>query len=221
MAEGELLTRATGSKEEILMNNDPKLEQFRSAYEGKPPWDLGRPQKPFIEIADQIVGSVLDAGCGTGDNALFFAQRGHPVLGIDFVEFPILEAKRKAKELGVEAEFLQMDALKLTSLERKFDSVIDCGLFHVLSDADRLPYVAGLAHVTRENGKLFLMCFSDQEPSDRGPRRITQDEIREAFADGWTIESIIPSQFEPNPQSPEAFKHGGPKAWFAVIRRAS
>lgn len=74
------------------MNTDPKQERFRSAYEGQPPWDLGRPQKPFIDIADQVKGSVLDAGCGTGDNALYFAQRGQAVLGIDFVEVPIQEA---------------------------------------------------------------------------------------------------------------------------------
>lgn len=201
------------------MNDNPDRQRFKAAYDGTPPWDLGRPQKAFIQVGGQIVGSVLDVGCGTGDNALFFAQRGHPVLGIDFVEFPIKEANRKAAELGVEAEFLHMDALKLTSLDRKFDSVIDCGLFHVLSDADRPSYVAGLAHVTKQDGRLFLMCFSDQEASDRGPRRITQAEIRRAFADGWTIESITPSQFEPNPKSPEAFKHGGPRAWFAIVRR--
>ena len=203
------------------MSDNPNHQRFQAAYEGKPPWDLGRPQRAFVEVADRITGSVLDAGCGTGDNALFFARRGQPVVGIDFVEFPILEAKRKAEELGVEAEFLQMDALKLTSLDRRFDSVIDCGLFHVLSDADRGPYVAGLAHVTKPGGMVFLICFSDEEPHDRGPRRIRRDEIRDAFSDGWLIESIRPSQFEPSPESKGRYGGGGPKAWFAVIRRGS
>ncbi len=201
------------------MSDNPNRERFQAAYEGQPAWDLGRPQAPFIEVADQIRGAVLDAGCGTGDNALFFAQRGQPVVGIDFVEFPILEARRKAEELGLKAEFLQMDALKLTSLDRQFDSVIDCGLFHVLSDADRRSYIAGLAHVTKLGGKMFLMCFSDQEPVGPGPRRIRQDEIRAAFADDWTVESIRPAHFEPNSASQEKFVDGGPRAWFAVIRR--
>ena len=203
------------------MSDNPNHHRFQAAYEGKPAWDLGRPQKPFIEVADQITGSVLDVGCGTGDNALFFAQRGQRVVGIDFVEFPIMEARRRADELGVDVEFIQMDALKLPSLDRQFDSVIDCGLFHVLSDADRRAYVAGLAHVTKLGGKVFLLCFSDQEPAGPGPRRIKQDEIRAAFADGWIVESIRSSHFEPNPASKETFVDGGPRAWFAVIRRGS
>jgi cyclopropane fatty-acyl-phospholipid synthase-like methyltransferase len=201
------------------MNDNPSRERFQAAYEGKPPWDLGQPQKPFIEVADQITGSVLDVGCGTGDNALFFAQRGQPVMGIDFIDKPISQAKRKAEELGVEANFAQLDALKVKALDRKFDSVIDCGLFHVLSDADRRHYVDGLAHVTKCGSKVFLMCFSDKEPGDTGPRRITEKELRETFAEGWIIESITASQFEPNPESEEEFVDGGPKAWFAVIRR--
>jgi ubiquinone/menaquinone biosynthesis C-methylase UbiE len=203
------------------MPDNPTQQRFQTAYEGKPPWDLGRPQKPFIEIADQITGSVLDVGSGTGDNALFFAQRGQPVVGIDFVEFPIMEARRKAEELGVDAEFLLMDALRLPRLGRQFDSVIDCGLFHVLSDVDRRAYVAALMPAAKLGGRLFLMCFSDQEPAGPGPRRIRQDEIRAAFADGWTVESIAPTHFEPNPQSKETFVDGGPRAWLAVVRRGS
>ena len=206
-------------RERTSMTDNPNHNRFQTAYEGKPPWDLGRPQKTFVEVADQITGSVLDAGCGTGDNALFFAQRGQPVVGIDFVESAIMEAKRKAEELGVHAEFLQMDVLKLGSFDRQFDNVIDCGLFHVLSDEDRRPYVAGLAHVTKPGSRVFIMCFSDKEPYDRGPRRIRQDEIGDAFADGWIVEFITPSQFEPSPESKGKFEHGGPKAWFAVIRR--
>jgi ubiquinone/menaquinone biosynthesis C-methylase UbiE len=203
------------------MTDNPNQNRFQTAYEGNPSWDFGRPQPALVEVADQITGSVLDAGCGTGDNALFFAQRGQSVVGIDFVEFPIMEARRKGDELGVDAEFLQMDALKLPSLDRQFDSVIDCGLFHVLSDEDRRAYVAALLSVMKLGGRLFLMCFSDREPIGPGPRRIRQDEIRAAFTEDWTVESIKPAHFEPNPQSKETFVDGGPRAWFAVIRRGS
>lgn len=202
------------------MSDHTKRQRFQSAYDGNPPWDLGRPQQPFIDYADQITGVILDAGCGTGDNALFFAERGHPVLGVDFVSGPLEAARRKADERGVQAEFQQRDALNLRELGRTFDSVIDCGLFHVLSDEERKPYVEELSYVLKNSGKAFLMCFSDEQPGEAGPRRISQAELREAFADGWSIQSIIKTRFEPNPDADQRqFGDDGPKAWFAVIRR--
>jgi hypothetical protein len=57
----------------------PDRATFESAYVGQAPWDIGRPQQAFLDVADRITGSILDAGCGTGDNALFFASRGHKV----------------------------------------------------------------------------------------------------------------------------------------------
>jgi 2-polyprenyl-3-methyl-5-hydroxy-6-metoxy-1,4-benzoquinol methylase len=202
------------------MSNVPNRETFESIYAGKAPWDIGKPQPEFVKVADRLTGAVLDAGCGTGENALFFAERGHPVLGIDFLEGPIQEARRKAGERGLHAEFACSDALTLTALDRQFDSVIDSGLFHVFSDDDRFRYVAGLAHVTRPGGRVFLMCFSDEEPGTQGPRRVAERELREAFADGWTVEEIRAARFEVVPGLKDiAFSAGGPKAWFAVIRR--
>jgi SAM-dependent methyltransferase len=91
----------------------PDRSTFECAYAGQAPWDIGEPQKPFIEGADLITGSVLDAGCGTGDTALFLAGRGCKVTGIDFVEVPIQQAQRKAAEWGVQVKFLVKDALTL------------------------------------------------------------------------------------------------------------
>ncbi len=202
------------------MSNVPSRETFESTYAGKPPWDIGKPQRAIVEIADRVTGAVLDAGCGTGENALFFAARGHPVLGIDFLEGPIHEARRKAEERGQSAEFIPMDALTLVTLDRRFDSVIDCGLFHVFSDEDRVRYVAGLSHVTNPGGRLFLLCFSDEEPGTQGPRRVSERELRDAFAHGWVIEEIRPTRIEIVPDLKDlSFSEGGPKAWFSVIRR--
>lgn len=202
------------------MSDIPTRETFESAYAGKAPWDIGRPQRVFVEAADRVTGDVLDAGCGTGENALYFAGRGHPVLGIDFLEPPIREARRKAQERGLDAEFLVLDALTLSALDRRFDGAIDSGLFHVFSDEDRARYVAGLAHVTKPGGRIFLACFSDEEPGTQGPRRVSPREIREAFAEGWVVEVIRPARFEVRDDLEGiAFSEGGPKAWFSVIRR--
>ena len=193
---------------------------FEAIYAGQPPWDIGKPQKPFIDVADQITGSVLDAGCGTGDNAMFFANRGNKVTGIDFLEVPIQRAQRKATERGVQVTFLVKDALTFKDWNERFDNVIDSGLFHVFSDEDRRRYVEGLATILKPGGRLFLMCFSDEEPGTQGPRRVSQKELHAAFAEGWVAESIEPVRFEVRPDLKDfTFSEGGPKAWFVVARR--
>jgi len=78
----------------------PARNTFESVYAGQAPWDIGRPQKVFLAVADQISGFVLDAGCGTGENALFFAEQGRKVTGIDFLAEPITRARKKASERG-------------------------------------------------------------------------------------------------------------------------
>jgi cyclopropane fatty-acyl-phospholipid synthase-like methyltransferase len=163
----------------------------------------------------------LDAGCGTGENALFFARSGQKVTGIDFLAEPINRAKQKAAERGLTATFLVMNALALKDLPEFFDSVVDSGLFHVFDDDDRRRYVQGLATVIKPGGRLFLLCFSDEEPGTQGPRRVSRKEIEIAFAEGWKVESIEPSRYEVRPDLKELiFSEGGPKAWFAVVRRS-
>lgn len=205
--------------ERSAMSNIPNKTHFQSAYADKAPWDIPGPQPAFVQVADRIAGSILDAGCGTGENALYFAERGHKVTGIDYIEEAIRRAKQKAAERGVTASFLVMDALALGDLPEVFDSAIDSGLFHVFSDADRTRYVAGLASVIKPNGRLFLMCFSDEEPGTMGPRRISQVELRAALTPGWEIESITVNRFQVIPEFRETFSPGGPKSWFVIARR--
>jgi cyclopropane fatty-acyl-phospholipid synthase-like methyltransferase len=195
-------------------------DRFQQAYQGKAPWDIGKPQPALVEAKHQITGAILDVGCGTGENALFFAERGSQVTGIDFLEKPIVEAQSKAQARGLQATFLVMDALQLKEMREVFDSVIDCGLFHVFSDQDRARYVAGLANVVKPGGRLFLLCFSDQEPPGDGPRRVSQQEIHEAFARGWKVESIQQTRFEVRPDLEHMqFSKGGPIALFCVLQR--
>ena len=199
-------------------------ERFESAYEGQPPWDIPGPQPEFVrlEATGMIRGSVLDAGCGTGENALYLASRGHEVWGLDFTPVAIERAKAKAKERGLGVHFQVGDALKLDQLGRTFDTVIDCGLFHTFADEERPLYVSGLATVVRPGGSVHIHCFSDQEPPGHGPRRVTQQEIRDAFRDGWQVTEIREARFQPT-DHPEAktFSPGGPKAWLATITRTS
>jgi len=110
--------------------------------------------------------------------------------------------------------------LALKELPEVFDSVIDSGLFHVFSNDDRRQYVEGVASVLKPGGRLFLLCFSDEEPGTQGPRRVSSEEIDDAFAEGWVIESVEPSRYEVRPDPNDiSFGEGGPKAWFVVARR--
>jgi cyclopropane fatty-acyl-phospholipid synthase-like methyltransferase len=204
----------------MTMTTVPDRTTFAALYAGQAPWDIGKPQQPFLDVAGQITGSVLDAGCGTGDTALFFAGRGCQVTGIDFIEAAINRARRKAAERGLPVTFLVKDALTLKDWSERFDNLTDSGLFHVFSDEDRRRYVAGLATVLKPGGRLFLMCFSDEEPGTQGPRRVSKKELHDAFAEGWSIESIEPTRAEVRPDLKDfTFSEGGPKAWFVVARR--
>jgi SAM-dependent methyltransferase len=210
------------NRKEETMSEIPTKATFEALYAGRAPWDIGKPQQPFVDHADRITGSILDAGCGTGDTALFFASRGNKVTGIDFLEEAINRAKKKAAERGLTATFLAIDATTLMGWHERFDNITDCGLFHCFGDGDRKKYVEGLATVLKPGGRVFLMCFSDEEPGTQGPRRVSQKELHDAFADGWSIESIKASRIEVIPDVNDmTFSEDGPKAWLMVVRRAS
>jgi SAM-dependent methyltransferase len=173
-----------------------------SSYAGaSPPWDIGRPQPAFVRLADAgaLTGALLDAGCGTGEHTILAARLGARALGIDISTLAIETARRKAGERGVDAGFQVFDALRVDTLGEVFDTVVDSGLFHVFDAAARARYVAAVHAVLRPGGHLHLMCFSDRQPGDWGPRRVTEGELRAALAAGWRIDSLARDRFDINP----------------------
>jgi len=190
------------------------------AYTGDraPPWEIGRPQPAFVRLADQglLAGRLLDSGCGTGEHTLLAAARGAEATGIDVSARAIGLARAKAAGRGLAARFETGDVLRLGDLGLTFDTVIDSGVFHVFSDEDRIRYVASLASVLRPGGRCYLICFSDRQPGDAGPRRVSQDELRAAFGDGWAIASIEAETFEINRAM---LDFASAQAWLAAIDR--
>jgi len=191
------------------------MEFFEKAYQGRPPWDIGRPQQEFVQLEEsgKISGDVLDVGCGTGENALYLAGRGHGVWGVDAVPAAIETSRRKAEERDLAATFLVKDALHLHEIGRTFDTVIDSGLFHTLSDPDRPRFVWNLSRVLKPEGSYFMLAFSELEPAGYGPRRITRKEIWDAFSDGWRINEIRAAVFESHTRLE------GSRAWLSSITR--
>jgi 2-polyprenyl-3-methyl-5-hydroxy-6-metoxy-1,4-benzoquinol methylase len=88
-----------------VVTNSIDRVAFEEFYDGKAPWDIGKPQKAFTAVAELVSGRVLDAGCGTGEHALFFAARGHRVTGVDLVEKALLRARSKAAERGLAVDY--------------------------------------------------------------------------------------------------------------------
>jgi cyclopropane fatty-acyl-phospholipid synthase-like methyltransferase len=191
--------------------------RFEAAYQGTPPWDIGGPQPALETAADAglVRGPVLDAGCGTGENALFFAARGLEVVGVDAVEAAVAGARAKAESRGLPAEFVVHDALALGDLGRQFRTVVDSGLFHTFEDEERRRYVASLAAATAPGARVFVLCFSEHETGDGGPRRVTQAELREAFdRPPFRVLSIVAAEMATN-------HGGGRRAWLASVERTA
>jgi cyclopropane fatty-acyl-phospholipid synthase-like methyltransferase len=192
-------------------------EDFDAMYvAGQPPWDIGRPQAAFRELADQgrLAGRVLDVGCGTGEHVLMAAALGLEATGVDSADTAVTMARRKADERGVHARFLTWDALELAELGESFDTVLDCGLFHVFEDGDRARFVDSVRASTPVGARYYMLCFSDLVPGEWGPRRIRQDEIRASFGDGWRVEDIAPATIE------TTIEPGSVHAWLASILRS-
>ncbi len=198
------------------MPDGPRLD-FELAYrDGRPPWDIGAPQPEVVRLAadGDIVGDVLDLGCGTGENALYLASLGKRVMGVDGAPTAIAEARRKAAERGLQVPFLVGDALQLGSLRRRFETALDCGLFHTFSDEERRRYAVSLQEVLSPGSVIHVLCFSDEEPPGPGPRRVSEDELRSAFRSIFTLSRIRPGRFASR-------LHGadGARAWVATLTR--
>lgn len=178
------------------------FQDWNEIYRGRqgPPWDIGRPQPVFVKLvkeSDMIPpGLVLDVGCGTGENAIFYAQNKFTTVGIDFSNEAIGQAKAKAKQRGVKIDFKVGNALDLKFPNDSFNYVTDSGLFHTFDDSRRLEFRDEIVRVLKPAGTYLMMCFSDKEPADwGGPRRVSKQEIETVFSSKFKINYIRDEYF--------------------------
>jgi len=189
-----------------------------ASYEDGPaPWDVDRPQPAIVRLVSQggFTGPVLDAGCGSGENALHVASLGLPVVGVDVAETALALARQKAGDRRLDVEFAAVDALHLDGLRRRFATVLDCGLFHTFDADERTAYVTSLASATQHGGTLYVLCFSD-EGADIGPHPVSRHELTEAFgsSSAWTLAAV-----EPDRVLTRFHGEDGAPAWLATLRR--
>ena len=92
---------------------DRSAQDYDALYSGTPPWEFGRPQPVFVRLTDdgRITGRLLDAECGSGENALMLAEWGLDVVGIDVAPTATAIAQEKADARGLSARFEVRGAL--------------------------------------------------------------------------------------------------------------
>lgn len=206
----------TGSPHAAYHHGSTGTTRPKDLYATPPPWDIGRPQPAFLALAEEgaIRGRVLDAGCGTGEHALMAAGLGIDATGVDLAANAIHTAERKARDRGLTARFLVWDALRLVELAESFDTVLDCGLFHIFGAEDRAAYAASLRSVVRPGGRSFVLCFSDQQAGEWGRvHKLRREEIETAFAQGWRVDSIAASTIDITTDP------AGIRAWLTALTR--
>jgi SAM-dependent methyltransferase len=200
-------------------------DHFQEAYaEGAtPPWDIGRPQPALVDAERRgwVRGAVLDAGCGTGEHALFFAAAGHDVVGVDVARAAIARATAKvaARNHSNPPRFVVADILTETQAfgDRTYDTVVDMGFFHTLDDDERTIWRSLLARLLAPGGGYVMVCFSELVPGSYGPRRISEADIRETFAasEGFAVTDLERTELRTHRDRSEA----AVQAWLTRIER--
>ncbi|WP_308202912.1 SIP domain-containing protein [Crossiella sp. SN42] len=209
-------------QERLAEANQPTgLDTFEQAYrEHSAPWVIGEPQPAVVELAahGEFRGEVLDVGCGDGQHTIHLTALGHSVLGVDYSALAITAARANAVRAQSPARFEVANALDLGP-EPRYDTVLDSALFHVFGAADRAAYVRSLHRVCRPGAVLHLLALSDKGPGF-GPE-VSDSVIRDAFAEGWVIESLADAEYRGVVgQTEDGGKQlGDLPAWLAKIRR--
>jgi SAM-dependent methyltransferase len=182
--------------------SDP-LDFFTSVYQDIPPWEIGAPQPAMTALLNKYPpsGPILDLGCGAGDLSIYLANLGYQVIGIDFVEKAIANAREKTATWPPQTaqllDFQVADALRPSLLRRQFGAVVDSGFFHLFDSEQCDRLVDEVARTLLPGGQYYLHEFSVEFPVPNMPRQIHQEELQARFTPdkGWRIKEIQSTEF--------------------------
>lgn len=215
-----------------------KWENYWAA-EALPPWESSRPCSILVEALDSepalqtlaqcapgpIRPTAIELGCGSGQSAVYLAERGFDVVGVDVVAAALTLGRQLATERGVadKVRWIQEDVFQLlgseAGLASQFDLLFDLQCFHILRQQGEAALVQVMARLIRPGGFLLCVTGSSEEPLDRGPPRLTRQEIEDAFrGSGLELIWLRAARFDPTP----AYAPSGgepPLAWRALFRK--
>ncbi|RRO18886.1 class I SAM-dependent methyltransferase [Saccharopolyspora rhizosphaerae] len=181
-----------------------ELPDFDAVYRGESPvvddtrvpWNIGEPQPAVAEVIARgdVVGPVLDSGCGVGVTSRELAARGFEVLGVDLSDTAIAQAEADRDERHATATFRVGDITEFAGYDGHFGTVIDCTLFHSLPVESRPGYLSAIARAARDGARLHMLVFDKSAfPQGGGPNAVDAEELRAAVGEHWRIDSIEPS----------------------------
>ncbi len=156
---------------------------------GKTPWDTSVTPPEVVELIEREKfppGRALDIGCGTGTNAIYLAQHGFQVVGVDFVTRALNEARAKAQAKNVRVEFRESDVMALRTFDRPFHFVLDIGCFHSLDPYGRIRYADNSLRWTQQGSIVMMYVFFPRKMFGRS-MGAAREEMEKLFGADYTL----------------------------------
>ena len=181
---------------------------------GQLPWDTGQPEPLLVEFVTSgrvKPGPALEIGAGTGTNAIWMAERGFDVLGVDLAPLAVEKARTKMEGRGLSCRFAALDFLAAAPPDGPFQLVFDRGCFHVFDEPDERQRFAARVAAILVPGGLWLSMIGSTEgpPREAGPPRRSAIEIALAIEPALEIVELRSAEFAGH----------GAKAWFCLSRQ--
>ena len=169
---------------------------FRLLYLKTPPWDSGiSPPELHAFLESHSPGRALDLGCGTGTNTLTLGQHGWEVTGIDFVPQAIRQARRKARQAGLQIHLIAGDVSNARLYHGDYDLILDMGCYHSLNPNQRAKYRANIINHLSPKGTYMLYGFLAEDRAG-----ISEEDVT-AFEQGLLLENRVDSRDQSGPAS--------------------